>query len=517
MLFHSPEFIFFFLPTVLALFFVCQLFGGRKLILTVLIIASLFFYGWWNPVYLWVILGSVITNFGLAHVLGGGASRFWRMFALVIGMLANLGVLGYFKYASFLVGNLGVAMNTGWTLTSVALPLAISFFTFQQIAFLIDTYRRGSQPYSLLDYGLFVTFFPQLIAGPIVRHNELLPQFDRFGRGRADRRMLSRNVAIGATLFIIGLFKKLVLADGFAEFAIPVFNAADAGFALTAFVAWKGALAYALQLYFDFSGYCDMAIGLARFFGIVLPVNFDSPYKAVNLIEFWKRWHATLSRFLRDYLYIPLGGSRQGSFNHHRNIFITMVLCGVWHGAGWNFIVWGAMQGLFLNLNVAWRAFRRKVLHHDSGSETWLGLSISRALTFGSFVLGLVVFRTTTMAGSLAMYRAMFGLDLPPRFDGGGADLSHQAVSELLPHAMAWPAAATVLVSDQFLVYLAIALGLMICWLLPSSTSIAASLDSEQLNRARFYVLAVGVGVLAFIASLNFTHSQPSPFIYYQF
>ncbi|MBT5260335.1 MAG: MBOAT family protein, partial [Nitrospina sp.] len=346
MLFNSYAFIFLFLPVTLLGF---QLIGNRghcRVAVSWLIGASLFFYGWWNPAYLGLILTSILFNYAVGVSLGSRPAKT----VLVVGIAANLGLLGYFKYANFFVDNINALTGSDIVLERIILPLAISFFTFQQITYLVDTYRGETQECDFLRYCLFVTFFPQLIAGPIVHHREMMPQFakDTFCRLKA------KHLAVGLTIFSVGLFKKVILADGIAVYSTPVFDAAEAGVILTFVDAWCGALAFTFQLYFDFSGYSDMAIGLGRMFGIILPVNFFSPYKASNIIEFWRRWHITLSRFARDYLYIPLGGNRKGTLLRFANLMITMLLIGLWHGAGWTFVIWGGLHGSYLVINHGW-------------------------------------------------------------------------------------------------------------------------------------------------------------------
>ncbi|MBC8479548.1 MAG: MBOAT family protein, partial [FCB group bacterium] len=298
MLFNSTEFIFVFLPVTLFLFFFLGSQLHQRAAVAWLVLASLFYYSWWNPIYLWLLVFSILFNFSTGRLL---SSRLRSKLFLSLGVAVNLALLGYFKYANFFVDNINGLLRQNFTLDHVVLPLAISFFTFQQIVFLVDAYRNETREYNFLHYSLFVTFFPQLIAGPIVHHKEMLPQF----ADAETYRLKISNLNIGMTFFIIGLFKKVVLADGIAAYSTPVFSAADAGQALTFFDAWGGSLAYSLQLYFDFSGYADIAIGIGKMFGITLPLNFNSPYKSKNIIEFWRCWHLTLSRFLKDYLYIP--------------------------------------------------------------------------------------------------------------------------------------------------------------------------------------------------------------------
>jgi len=349
MLFNSPIFIFLFLPVTLAGFY---WFGRREsqvLTLSWLILASLVFYGYWNPIYLLLILGSVAVNYSIGRHLYSYETRGRRGW-MWLGITLNLGLLGYFKYAGFLSGIAGAMLGGGLRIEDVVLPLAISFFTFQQISFLVDACRHETSRPHWLSYLLYVTFFPQLIAGPIVHHKEFLTQVPALMRAWRHR----SHLVVGLSIFIIGLCKKVLIADNLALDATPIFAAAERGDPMHMLQAWRGLVAYTFQIYFDFSGYSDMAIGLARCFGVRLPQNFRSPYRASSIIEFWRRWHITLSRFLRDYLYIPLGGGRHGQARRSLNLMVTMLLGGLWHGAGWTFVMWGGLHGALLMLNHGW-------------------------------------------------------------------------------------------------------------------------------------------------------------------
>jgi len=371
-------------------------------------LASFFFYGWWNPLYLGLILLSIIFNYFVGLSLENKPSKF----ILVSGITSNLIILAYFKYANFIVDNLNTVFQSNIYLGKIILPLAISFFTFQQITYLIDSYRGLTKGYNFLHYCLFVTFFPQLIAGPIVHHAEMMPQFKKM----TTYKLSNTNLNVGITLFMLGLFKKVLLADGIAVYAIPIFQSAENGLDLTFFEAWAGALAYTFQLYFDFSGYSDMALGLARMFGITLPVNFFSPYKANNIIDFWRRWHITLSRFLRDYVYISLGGNRQGQLRRYLNLIATMLLGGLWHGAGWTFIIWGGLHGIYLLINHAWNNIRQNFFIYKY-KPSLVGRYFGRTLTFISVVFAWVMFRAETYEGAIFMYSTMLGfngISLPP-------------------------------------------------------------------------------------------------------
>jgi len=401
MLFNSYVFIFAFLPLTLAGFHLIGRHGHRKASIAWLVAASLFFYGWWNPAYLGLILASMLFNYGIGVSLGKHPKRG----VLVFGVAANLALLGYYKYANFFVENINTISGSHFTLEKIILPLAISFFTFQQVAYLVDAYRGETHEYHFFQYALFVVFFPQLIAGPIVHHKEILPQFEQEG----GYRIRGEHLAVGLTIFALGLFKKVVLADGIAAFATPMFHAAETAARINFVEAWGGTLAYTFQIYFDFSGYSDMAIGLARMFGIVLPLNFNSPYKASSIIEFWRRWHITLSRFLRDYLYIPLGGSRKGEPRRMVNLMVTMLLGGMWHGAGWTFILWGGMHGGYLAINHVWRKIKL-----SKASPEPIGQFISWALTFLVVVIAWVPFRAESIHGAKNIMKGMAGLNGVP-------------------------------------------------------------------------------------------------------
>jgi alginate O-acetyltransferase complex protein AlgI len=406
MLFNSHLFIFLFLPIALLGFHLFARRVGARASRVWLIVASLCFYGWWNPVYLPLIGGSLLGNYVIGVRLARRADRGERRRALLaLGVSANLALLGWFKYANFFVDNLNLMVGGQFGLHPIVLPLAISFFTFQQIAYLVDAHRQGGAR-DLLDYALFVTFFPQLIAGPIVHHREMLPQFAEAGASGVRR----ANIEAGLTIFAIGLFKKVVLADRIAVHATPVFEAAALGQTPDGAAAGAAALAYTFQLYFDFSGYSDMAVGLGRMFGIRLPINFDSPYQAESLIDFWRRWHITLSRFLRDYLYIPLGGNQKGVPRRYANLFITMLLGGLWHGAGWTFLIWGALHGVYLLLNHALRALRPPPQAvNGRPARGFVAQTAARLGVLLAVLVAWVFFRSADLATALRMLDGMAG------------------------------------------------------------------------------------------------------------
>jgi alginate O-acetyltransferase complex protein AlgI len=502
LLFNSVEFVFFFLPITLFIFFMIGNRGNHKLAIAWVIAASLFFYGWWNPIYLGLLILSILFN----YVVGCGMNQrgtipISKRLFLILGILGNLLTLGYFKYVNFFVANLNNFTGTSFHLNQIVLPLAISFFTFEQIAFLVDVYRGETREYSFLNYCLFVTFFPRLLAGPIIRHQEVIPQFSQ----KAIYQFNPEDVAVGLTIFLLGLGKKVLLADNIVAYANPVFNAASEGIPLTFYEAWIGALAYSFQLYFDFSGYSDMAIGIARMFGIKLPLNFDSPYKAVNIINFWRRWHITLSNFLRDYLYIPLGGNRQGEFRRHLNLMITMLLGGLWHGAGWTFVFWGGLHGIYLCINHQWRAFR-KLLGHDLRKSNWWSRSLGCIITFVAVVVAWVFFRAENIKVALAIIKPMFGTK--------GFSFSSYVVPS---------------VKQELLKYL------ILIWFLPNTqqwlfkyrpslTQPLSDLSSSWYNRlsSKFQwqpntTFGLILGILAFIVTKTLLNAPQSEFLYFNF
>lgn len=410
MLFNSHEFLFLFLPVAWLVYVLVRRTHLRGA-LAWLTVASLGFYAWWYPPYLVLLLASLCGNFGLGRILMNPAySQKVRKFWLVFGTVANVGVLLYFKYATFLVANAAALTGNSWQWAAVALPLGISFITFQKIAYLQDMYAGKITPHGFLEFCLFVTFFPQLIAGPIVHPGELLPQFVGDEALTRLKNSHSTDVACGLTIFAIGLAKKVLLADEVAGFATPVFGAASAGAEPSLLAAWGAVLAYTLQLYFDFSGYSDMAIGAARLFGIRLPLNFHSPYKSESISEFWRRWHMTLSRFLRDYIYIPLGGSRCSKPRRFFNLFATMTLGGLWHGAGWTFILWGMLHGAYLSVNHFWTEWNAARVARGARSFE-LPKVVACGVTFLAVVAGWVLFRSDTLATAGSMFSGMLGLN----------------------------------------------------------------------------------------------------------
>jgi D-alanyl-lipoteichoic acid acyltransferase DltB (MBOAT superfamily) len=394
MIFSSSAFILVYLPIV---FFVYFLLNKNRLIVVGkiwLVLASLFFYSYWSVAYLPLLIGSIAFNYVVGRLVSPYSNRVVvgnsKKRLLTLGVVINLVLLAYFKYMNFFIDNLNALSGSSFELHQIILPLGISFYTFTQIAFLVDSYRGEAKEYDFINYALFVTFFPHLIAGPILHHKEMMSQFE----SRWTFAVRHKNILMGMFIFSIGLFKKVILADTFAVWA-------DAGFARGAvhdfYSAWSTSLSYTFQLYFDFSGYCDMAIGAALLFNIWLPINFNSPYQALDIQDFWRRWHMTLSRYLRDYLYIPLGGNRCSSARIYVNLMLTFVLGGLWHGASWMFVVWGALHGGALVLHRAWKQF---------------GMSMPNALawfvTFMFVNVTWVFFRATSMGDALSILSNMF-------------------------------------------------------------------------------------------------------------
>lgn len=479
MLFNSPEFILAFLPLSLALYFWLT---ARRWVAVAkgwLVLASLFFYGWWNPQYLPLILISLLVNFGIGSRLAAHPDRPGRRL-LVLGIAFNLGLLAYYKYAGFLIGNLALLTGQPLATPSPLLPLAISFFTFTQIAYLVDSYRGETREYDLMNYALFVTFFPHLIAGPIVHHKEIMPQF----AARSNLLLRYRNVAVGLILFAIGLAKKVLIADTLAQWATAGFDQVPS---LNFAEAWLTSLSYTFQLYFDFSGYTDMALGAALMFNIRLPINFNSPYRAASIRDFWRCWHITLSRFLRDYLYVPLGGSRRGSTRTYVNLLVTFALGGLWHGASWMFVIWGALHGLAMAAHRFWRAAGGHL-------PAWLGWFI----TFNFVNATWVFFRAQDMDAAFKVLKGMVDVGSAVHWSGIGQ----------LQGAVAHP-----LLNPALLPAVFVLAGVLV--LLPRNSTgrwlAAGAWRQTTLTRGLIY------GLLAALALTTLLASPYSEFIYFNF
>ncbi len=495
MVFSSYEFLFVFLPISFLGFLALEHWGWGRGALAWVVLASLVFYSWWNPVYLPLLVGSMAMNFWLARSLArlDPVTQPVRRKAVAIGgVAANLLALGYFKYTGLLVSTIENMSGGEFGFASIELPLAISFFTFQQVAYLVDAYRGTAPTYGGLQYAFFISFFPQLIAGPIVRHDQTIPQL-------VDGRRLTSwtNLAVGGTILVIGLAKKVVCADGVALYATPMFADAAAGMEIGLWRAWTGSIAYALQIYFDFSGYSDMAIGCARMFGIRLPLNFDSPYRSTSIAEFWRRWHITLSSFLRDYLYIPLGGNRRGESRRYANLMITMLLGGLWHGAAWTFALWGALHGLYLWIDHIWTG-----QFGGRREPTVLGRGLAWSVTFLSVVMAWVLFRAEDLSTAGAVYAGMLGGNglgaVPP--DGGA--LTQAAILVALLAMSCFGPNTQELMRDY-------------------DPALGFPPDEESTTRPAFPRLQLGVGwavLIGILAALSILYLERSDeFLYFQF
>jgi D-alanyl-lipoteichoic acid acyltransferase DltB (MBOAT superfamily) len=537
MLFNSSSFLFGFLPVVLAGFILLSNLRQQRLAGVWLTAASLFFYGWWNPLYLPLLVGSMVFN----YVLGGYLLKKPSRALLAIGIAANLALLGYYKYAGFLVQSIDQLTGLDWAIPNIVLPLAISFFTFQQIAYLVDAHGGAVVEHDFLNYCLFITFFPHLIAGPITHHREMFPQFN----DPAIFRPKMENFAVGLTLFLIGLAKKVAIADTMGNFARPIYAAAADGVPISFLEAWSGAISYSLQVYFDFSGYTDMAIGLGLMFGISLPPNFDSPLKARNIIEFWSRWHMTLTRFVTAYIYNPIvvrmtrrragkglplpkrGTMPAGAFAGLVAFptILAMFIIGVWHGAGWQFVIFGLIHGAYLTINHGWRAIKTR-LGMPLDSQRPLTVAASVLFTFVCVVMALVFFRADNVPAALNLLAGMVGehgfvmperlvalpvlSDLRAMFDLPVADLEHFGFSVTV-----WIVAL-----------------LAVVWTMPNSqqlmrhyrTALAAQPKPSWLQTVVPVVvwhpgtlIGLTIGWLGFFLVIRAISAAPTEFLYFQF
>lgn len=523
MLFNSYECIFLFLPILLALWWLVGSTAPQRLPL-LLLGASLIFYGLWGLPFLVLLLFMVVLNYAFgcrlasmpndaaggavgdaAHGTGGDAGEddsqrplltapargLSRKGILILAVVLNVLPLCYFKYSQFFVQNINALLGSNFVMAHPGLPLGISFYTFLQIAWLVTVYRRQIAPQGLTSYALFASCFPYVISGPIVRYEQIAPQFTAMQAPQAS------NIGPAVTVFCMGLAKKVLLADTLASYANNIFSAAEKGFPLTAAETWVGSLAYTFQLYFDFSGYTDMAIGVALLLGIRLPDNFDSPYKSTGIVDFWRRWHITLSSWLRDFLYIPLGGSREGKFKQYRNLFLTMLLGGVWHGAGWPFVVWGAVHGTMLTVNHFFRSWIK-----GRAGESLLTNPVVRVIsivfTFLCINAAWVVFKAETMTGAVRMYTGMWqglagGLCAPWE-----VLFQNNYVQGVLPLAL-------------------LGLCFVLVWALPNTREIVFGRKGGNpwLRWSPSVAWATGLGCLTFVSLIML--SRKSVFLYFQF
>ena len=506
----SLDFLFIFLPITVAVFYLVSAYTTEKYAILWLVAASLYFYGYWNINFLLLIIISIMVNFSFGMALSKIPEGRQRKMLLIGGIGFNLSLIFYYKYAYFLLNSFTAVTGVSWSIGEILLPIGISFFTFQQIAYLVDTSQGVKREKSFVNYMLYVVFFPQLIAGPIVHHTEILKQFKRKGTFHP---ALS-NFCIGGTIFIIGLFKKVVIADNIAVVASPAFTLAELG-DVSFFQAWQGAFAYTFQLYFDFSGYSDMAIGLARLFGVKLPLNFNSPYKAVSIVDFWRRWHMTLSRFLRDYLYIALGGNRKGPSRRYVNLFLTMLLGGLWHGAAWTYVAWGGLHGFYLVVNHLWNKYLPRAFSFPGG------VFCARLITLFAVMFAWVLFRAESFEGALVMFDAM--RTLPSSFGVALGGVSGP---------LEWIGIhfTGVEITDKQVPYLYwLCLWMGVVWYLPNTQEwmasyrptvdkILAAKPTEQLMVFRWKpALFYGVIVALFFTTGLLHLQQVSEFLYFQF
>ncbi len=513
MLFSSWQFIFLFLPVTLAVFFLIppQPSWPRKIWL---LAASLFFYGYWKIEYIPLLLFSICFNYAIAEIITRHRHHPAARVTIVVGVALNLLLLGYYKYTNFILQVLGRVSDHRFEHFDIILPLAISFFTFTQIGYIVDVYRNQSLHYRFLDYALFVVFFPHLIAGPIVRHWEIIPQFAE--------RVLKANIAdlsVGFALFLIGLYKKILLADPLSPYIATIYGAAGHGMTITWFDSWLSTLAFALQLYFDFSGYSDMAIGLARMFGMKFPVNFASPYQAASINEFWMRWHITLTRFLREYLYFPLGGNRCSPLRHAMNIMITMLLSGLWHGAGWTYVIWGGLHGGYLVVAHQWERFRK---WRGWQLSHWSYHGFSVALTFIAVLFAWVFFRAPTISSAKSVIASMVGAH--------GLTMNDTITNPQKVPGLWWSKLGVQYVSPAFdagpytLVMQLVVLTLVIAFIFPNAQQLLANY-SPALEQAtpRWFRLKLGwftgmvFGGTFFWVVRSFYVAAPTPFLYFNF
>lgn len=540
MLFNSPEFLVGFLPVVLAGFFLIGGLARPIWAIGWLVLASLFFYGWWRPEFVLLILGSAMFNYVMGLRLGAASSRA----LLTLGIAGNLGALGWFKYSGFLAEVANDLAGAGIPVPDVVLPLGLSFYTFQQIAYLVDANSGEVRETSLTHYLLFVTFFPQLIAGPIVHHREMLSQFHDAGTYKPRL----ENLLLGLSAFSIGLFKKVFIADPLSPHAALAFTPAADGILPTVADAWFGALAYALQMYFDFSGYSDMAVGLGLMFGIRLPINFASPYKAASIVEFWRRWHMTLTRFLTSYIYNPIvvrltrrSAAAGKPIFHPRKpkpmpflvqlampTVLTMGLAGIWHGAGWQFLVFGLWHGAAIAINHGWRAARPRIgLGRNYGRA---GHMAAVLVTFLTATIGLVFFRSESLPQALLIVQAMagFGGEFQGVAQRVGADPTTMNALEMLIWRFSSVGGALV------------AIGLVVVWTMPNTAQLLEWLATDIKGRAEearnvvnwpllkwdnpafqatagHLVPGAFVGVLLAFAALRVASAAPTEFLYFTF
>jgi len=540
MLFNSPEFLFGFLPVSLAGFYILSRFAAPSWAAIWLVLASFVFYAWWRTDFVALLVLSMGFNFAMGLMLDRNPTKPY----LVFGIAANLAALGWFKYSGFFAEILNDLTDWGVPVPNITLPLAISFYTFNQIAYLVDVYAGEARERSFVNYMLFVLFFPHLIAGPIVHHKEMLPQFAK----PETYRFNLNTFVLGMTAFGIGLFKKVCIADPLASQTEIAFGPAATGLAPSFIDSWYGAVTYALQIYFDFSGYSDMAVGLGLMFGIVLPINFASPYRAGSIVEFWSRWHMTLTRFLTSYIYNPIAmaltrrrvTAGKATFSRSKPrlapfvivlafpTIVTMTLAGVWHGAGWTFLAFGVWHGLALSVNHGWRALRR--IYRWDRNFGWAGTALAVLVTFMTVVIGLVFFKSTNMDQAWAVLRGMAGL-------GGEAQLmatrlvnpSEMTVLEFLRWRLVSTQGALIAVAflivyclpntARYIEYLSEAMkdGMLARHVVHFPLRLVRRIGGVFILRGNGFLQGSAVGILVALAMLRVISSAPTEFLYFTF
>lgn len=401
MVFSSIPFICLFFPVFFLGFCLISKFKNRFFLLLWILLSSLYFYGYYDSRYVCLLLASILVNYIVASLILSKKIKAKKVLVM-FGVAFNIALIGYFKYKNFFLENTNALFGTDFKIEKLIVPLGISFFSFQQISYIVDTYRKSTSRIGILDYACFVSFFPQILSGPISRFSQLAPQFKCF------EGISYKNISVGFIIFAVGLVKKVVFADYCGEIANPIFNASlDNDLVLTCSESWEAAIGYTLQLYFDFSGYCDMAVGCAKMIGITLPINFNSPYKSLSITEFWRRWHMTLSFFLRDYLYISFGGNRCGYIRKMINLLLTMTLGGLWHGASWTFVAWGTMHGCMLIINNLFKDLLKKINLY-SIKDSLVYKLFAWSITFVAVSIAWVFFRAETFSSAYKIICGMF-------------------------------------------------------------------------------------------------------------
>ena len=507
MMFNSWSFILVFLPICLFLYFNLAKIDVRLASLF-LVGASFLFYGYWSVRYLPLLATSILVNYIFGRLIAKKLTNSPRksLSLLWLAVVSNLLILVYYKYSDFFLDDFNELFGTKFSLGKVILPLGVSFFTFTQIAFLVDAYKGKIKQFNFVHYCLFVTYFPHLIAGPILHHGAMIPQFAE----EKNYEFKIENFSIGLAWFVVGLFKKVMIADTFAKYSDPIFAAVDGGVSPTFIVSWIAVIAFAFQIYFDFSGYTDMAIGISLIFGIQLPVNFDSPYKATNVIQFWRRWHISLSNFLRDYLYIPLGGSKKGKRRRYVNLMLTMTLGGLWHGANWTFVVWGVLHGVFLSINHIWNeTTHNSIKVRRKSSPTWLKV----AFTFFLTCVAWTFFRASDVNAACRMLGGMLlfnGFSLPQGFSNYQPFFSALHLKTQFTGIFMGITAFNI---QTLLLFFTISGGII--WGAPNTQKVLNKENIDAMTRQKTILSVVALGIMFVSSITNF--SQIQTFIYFQF